>query len=172
MRTERRDGAPEADAPWNEIVPGLWMGGHRYRVGGGGLAPAVVGDQFDIVISLHREDGYGPAPWVEHHLFELPDGPLRPEQLEAVCLLADRAAWAVRSGRRVLVRCRAGYNRSGLVVAQTLVTLGFTADDAVFLIRRHRSPWALNNRLFVEYLTTGLDVARLLTGLEPDGLLG
>ena len=32
-------------------------------------------------------------------------------------------------------------------------------DDAVFLIRYRRSKWALNNHLFVEYLTTGLDLA-------------
>jgi hypothetical protein len=34
------------------------------------------------------------------------------------------------------------------------------------LIRDRRSKWALNNALFVNYLTTGLDVARLLTGLD------
>ncbi|GAA4078783.1 hypothetical protein [Actinomadura miaoliensis] len=171
MRTEGRR-APDADAPWNEIVPGLWMGGHQYRDAGGQLAPAVVDAQFDVVISLYRREGHGPAAWIDHHHVDLPDGPLSADQLEAVCLLADLAAAAVRSGRRVLVRCHSGYNRSGLVVAHALVTLGFTTEDAIFLLRRQRSPWALNNRLFVDYLTTGLDVARLLAGLEPDGLPG
>jgi hypothetical protein len=36
----------------------------------------------------------------------------------------------------------------------------------VDLIRRKRSPWALNNEVFERYLTVGLDVAYLLTGLE------
>jgi hypothetical protein len=49
---------------------------------------------------------------------------------------------------------------------QALIHLGHSADDAVFLIRYRRSKWALNNPLFVSYLDTGLDVARLLTGLE------
>ncbi|HEY1624858.1 MAG TPA: hypothetical protein VGG16_13770 [Streptosporangiaceae bacterium] len=44
--------------------------------------------------------------------------------------------------------------------------MGCTAADAVALIRDRRSPWALNNALFVGYLTTGLDTACLLSGLE------
>lgn len=76
------------------------------------------------------------------------------------------AVAAVRQGRRVLVRCHSGYNRSGLVIVQSLITMGYTAEDAVFLIRYRRSKWALNNQVFVDYLTTGLDVARLLVGLD------
>ncbi|MER6302584.1 hypothetical protein ABT247_23930 [Kitasatospora sp. NPDC001539] len=33
-------------------------------------------------------------------------------------------------------------------------------------VRERRSPWALNNPVFVGYLGTGLDVAVLLTGLS------
>jgi hypothetical protein len=47
--------------------------------------------------------------------------------------------------------------------------LGYGVADAIFLVRCRRSKWALNNDLFVDYLTTGLDAARLLTGLTaPD----
>jgi protein-tyrosine phosphatase len=72
----------------------------------------------------------------------------------------------VRAGRKVLVRCNSGYNRSGLVVVQALVQLGDQVDDAIFLVRDRRSKWALNNRLFVEYLTTGLGIAALLADLD------
>ncbi|MFF5258970.1 hypothetical protein ACFY4C_08490, partial [Actinomadura viridis] len=48
----------------------------------------------------------------------------------------------------------------------SLVHLGYSTEDAIFLVRYRRSKWALNNPLFVDYLNTGLDVARLLTGLE------
>ncbi|WP_329594790.1 hypothetical protein OG298_38280 [Streptomyces sp. NBC_01005] len=61
--------------------------------------------------------------------------------------------------------CNAGYNRSGLVVAQILIELGRPAKTAIQLIRERRSPWALNNQMFEEYLTTGLDVASLPVGL-------
>ncbi|MGP4023088.1 hypothetical protein [Actinomadura sp. 3N407] len=45
----------------------------------------------------------------------------------------------------------------------------------MFAVRYRRSKWALNNHLFVDYLTTGLEVARLLTGLDSlpqDGDVG
>ncbi|XRQ09261.1 protein-tyrosine phosphatase family protein [Actinomadura welshii] len=169
MRT-RGGGAPDAAQPWHEIVPGLWMGGHYYEDADGRPAPAIVSDEFDAVISLHREDGHGPAAHVEHHYADLPDGPLTAGQLETVCLLAETAVDAVRDGRRVLVRCHSGYNRSGLVVAQSLIGMGYSAEDAVFLVRYRRSRWALNNHMFVDYLTTGLDVARLLNALDLTGL--
>lgn len=174
MRTRGR-GAPDAEQPWNEIVPGLWMGGHHYADASGERVPAIVTDQFDVVVSLHRRDGHGPPGHVEHHYADLPDGPLTADQLEAVCRLAETAVDAVRHGRRVLVRCHSGYNRSGLVVAQGLVGMGYSAEDAVFVVRYRRSKWALNNHLFVDYLTTGLEVARLLTGLDSlsqDGDVG
>ncbi|MFG1997851.1 hypothetical protein ACGFNU_01735 [Spirillospora sp. NPDC048911] len=164
MRIQGRE-TPDADAPWDEIVPGLWMGGHVYRDAAGVRARAVVAAEFDLVLSLYRRDGHGPDVGVVQHCVEVPDGPLVPEQIEAVCGLADTAAEAVRDGRRVLVRCHSGYNRSGLVIVQTLVNLGYSTEDAIFLVRYRRSKWALNNPLFVDYLTSGLDVARLLTGL-------
>ncbi|TDD32490.1 protein phosphatase [Actinomadura sp. KC06] len=165
MRVKGR-GAPDAEHPWNEIVPGLWMGGHHYATASGERVPAVVTDEFDTVISLYQREGHGPPANVEHHYAELPDAPLTADQLEVVCRLSDTAVDALRRGRRVLVRCHSGYNRSGLVVAQGLVGMGYPADDAVFLIRYRRSKWALNNHVFVDYLNTGLDVARLLTGLD------
>ncbi|WP_067450816.1 protein-tyrosine phosphatase family protein [Actinomadura macra] len=165
MRTRGR-GAPDADAPWNEIVPGLWMGGHYYRDAGGERAPAIVTDEFDVVISLYRREGHGPAGHVEHHCADMPDALLSSDQLETVCQLAETAVGALRRGLRVLVRCQSGYNRSGLVVAQGLMGMGYSADDAVYIIRYRRSKWALNNQVFVDYLTTGLDVARLLAGLD------
>ncbi|MER5560338.1 hypothetical protein ABT071_17200 [Streptomyces sp. NPDC002506] len=51
-------------------------------------------------------------------------------------------------------------------MGQTLIELGYAPTAAIDLIRQHRSPWALNNRTFEEYLTTGLDIARFLTGLD------
>ncbi|MFF0409397.1 protein phosphatase [Kitasatospora sp. NPDC004745] len=167
MRTRQKDretpGPPE---PWNEIVPGLWMGGHYYTPPGGGPELALVHDEFDLVVSLFTLPGHGPAPWVEHVVREVPDAPLSAGQLAAVREAAEIATEAVRRGRRTLVRCHSGYNRSGLVVAQTLVGLGHDPDEAVRVVRGRRSGWALNNAVFVEYLGTGLDVAMLLAGLE------
>ncbi|MFC1412516.1 MFS transporter [Streptacidiphilus sp. N1-12] len=45
------------------------------------------------------------------------------------------------------MRCHSGYNRSGLVVAQTLIELGQDPLAAIALVRQKRSPWALNNQI-------------------------
>ncbi|MEU6235766.1 protein phosphatase [Kitasatospora sp. NPDC047058] len=167
-RRKERD-TPGPMGPWDEIVPGLWMGGHFVTPPGRALEPVVVEQEFDLVVSLFTRPGHGPAPGVEHLVREVPDGPLSPGQLHDVLEAAELVAGAVRRGRRTLVRCHSGQNRSGLVVAQALVTLGHQADRAVELIRERRSAWALNNSLFVEYLATGLHTAALLSGLDGQG---
>ncbi|MGW3286478.1 protein-tyrosine phosphatase family protein [Streptomyces sp. NPDC001002] len=166
MRTRRKQpDVPAPDTPWSEIVPGLWMGGHEFRGTSGQLEFAVVRDEFDLVQTLLRLPGHGPDPGVEHHVWPIPDGPLDGTQLAGVIRLARAASDAMDEGRKVLVRCYSGYNRSGLVVAQTLVQRGGAADEAIRLIRGRRSPWALHNELFVDYLRTGLSTARLLEEL-------
>ncbi|MGW0605421.1 protein-tyrosine phosphatase family protein [Streptomyces sp. NPDC002640] len=140
-KTRQRDrDVPGPEEPWNEIVPDLWMGGHQWTDPTGELRAAVVGTQFDLVVSLFTRPGHGPGTTVEHLIAEIPDGPLGPDQIHTVQQLAGLTAQAVRRGDRVLVRCHSGYNRSGLVVAQALTELGHPVDAAVALVRRRRSP--------------------------------
>ncbi|MFE9446780.1 protein phosphatase [Streptomyces sp. NPDC006739] len=161
----RQADVPLPDSPWSEVVPGLWMGGHEFRGGSGEAELAVVGEEFDVVQTLLRLPGHGPAPGVEHHVWPIPDGPLDGTQLAGVMRLARAATEALDAGREVLVRCYHGYNRSGLVVAHALVMRGRSPDEAIRLIRARRSPWALHNELFVAYLRAGLPTARLLEEL-------
>lgn len=142
---------PWAQQPWNEITDGLWMGGHVYR---DGLDPraAIVWNEFTHVFSLHTQPGHGPAEGVDHLVYRIPDGTLHADELARVKAIADQVAAAVTEGGRVLVRCQAGYNRSGLVVAFALIALGHTPADAVALIRAKRSPHALFNSHFLGYL--------------------
>ncbi|MFD8083304.1 protein phosphatase [Kitasatospora sp. NPDC059722] len=167
MRTRQKErDTPGPSTPWNEITPGLWMGGHYWTPPGGDLELAIVGYEFDVVISLFTLPGHGPAPHVEHVVRAVPDDVLSAAQIRAVQDAVALTAQAVRRGRRTLVRCHSGYNRSGLVVAGALALLGHDTDRAIGLVRERRSPWALNNPVFVEYLNTGLDVALLLSGLD------
>ncbi|MFJ3921977.1 protein phosphatase [Streptomyces sp. NPDC090022] len=167
-KTRRQDrDIPGPQSPWNEIAPGLWMGGHYWTDASGEIQPAVVGAEFDLVISLFTLDGHGPGYDTEHVIGEIPDGPLTPLQIRTVQRLARTVKTAMDGGLITLVRCHSGYNRSGLVVAQTLIDAGREPADAIDLVRRQRSPWALNNELFEDYLTTGLDVAALLADLSP-----
>jgi protein-tyrosine phosphatase len=168
MKTRQKDRDLPGPGPdgWNELRPHLWMGGHYWTDPAGELQLAVVADQFDLVVSLFVQPGHGPAPGVEHRVLEIPDGPLTAAQIDQVAALAEFTAAAVADGRTTLVRCHAGLNRSGLVAAQALVHLGMSAGNAITLLRRRRSPFALHNVMFEEYLRTGLDVASLLAGLD------
>ncbi|GAA4763794.1 MULTISPECIES: protein phosphatase [Streptomyces] len=168
MRTRRREGdVPEPRTRWDEITTGLWMGGHVWSDGVLAHQDVVVGREFDLVISLWTRSGHGPAGGVEHRVAPIPDDWLTAGEIDTVRRLAVVAADAVRDGRRVLARCYSGYNRSGLVVAQTLIELGHDGGSAIDRVRLRRSPWALHNPAFEQYLLTGLDVASLLSGLDP-----
>lgn len=141
---------------WNEIIPNLWMGGHdRYYVDSDGIWPLPVhaGSNWDLVISLYRRSGHGPSESVEHYEHLFADGPLSPEDAFEVEHLAGLVAHDVAAGRRVLVRCQAGLNRSGLVVALAMIELGHSPEAAIALIRDRRSPHALFNQHFVRHLT-------------------
>jgi protein-tyrosine phosphatase len=66
-------------------------------------------------------------------------------------------ALLVRSGQRVLVHCTEGLNRSGIVIARALVDLGWSALDAIELVRKQRGLTedgfqALSNPRFVDWL--------------------
>ncbi|WP_149184595.1 protein phosphatase [Streptomyces sp. TRM49041] len=162
MRDTRRSdpGVPAPRSPWDEIVPGLSMGGHICADGAGDLRRAVVADQFALVVSLYTAPGHGPGVGVEHRVTEIPDGPLLAADLDAVRRAAALTADAVRGGRTTLVRCFAGYNRSGLVTAQALRALTrLDLPGIIALIRHRRSPWALHNKTFVDYLEAGLGAA-------------
>jgi protein-tyrosine phosphatase len=149
---------PAARDEWNEIVPNLFMGGHVYdpmQKFSSPWLPVVVRDEFDSVVSLYTESGSGPSVGVPHVICEIPDDKengLNDGGLFMVELIADLVADAVKSGKKVLVRCQAGYNRSGLVVAFALMRMGYTGPQAIQLIRQKRSPHALCNERFVEYI--------------------
>jgi len=148
--TGRATRMPLCDDPWNEVVPGLFMGGHDVR--SQSSRACVVGDEFDLVVSLTAREGYGPPPGVEHIVARLADAVLDETAQARVRELGALVGAAVSEGRRVLVRCSGGLNRSGVVVAEALVQLGRTSDEAVRAVRKARGPWALTNPAFVAHL--------------------
>ena len=148
--TGRATSMPLCADPWNEVVPGLFQGGHDVR--SQSETACVVGDEFDLVVSLATRAGYGPAEGVEHVVLRLADAAIDPATGARVDEVAERVADAVQDGRRVLVRCSGGLNRSGLVVASALVRLGRTPDEAISAVRAARGPWALTNPGFVGHL--------------------
>jgi protein-tyrosine phosphatase len=126
------------------------MGGHDVR--SQSHTACIVGDEFDLVVSLASREGYGPAATVDHVIERLADAGLDAPAVARVDILVERVLVALGEGRRVLVRCSGGLNRSGVVVARVLMRSGLDADAAMAAVRAARGPWALTNPTFVNHL--------------------
>lgn len=131
-------GASAAPWPPTEIVAGIWQSGHPQP-----------GEKWDAVVDLDGDQP--PLEDVSVYIqWPIPDGPA-PEHAVLVAL-ADLISDLRRAGKRVLIHCAGGMNRSGLVVASVLVRDdGMDPDEAIELIRARR-PGALNNQSFVQHL--------------------
>lgn len=78
-----------------------------------------------------------------------PTRPLREDEIVMALRAADRVARRLRAGRRVLVTCALGLNRSALVAALAMrAVYGMKPDEIIERIRRARGRWALSNPNF------------------------
>jgi protein-tyrosine phosphatase len=81
----------------------------------------------------------------------IPDAELDAAQVRLVMQTAVAVAKAIVAGKRVLVTCRLGLNRSALVIALALHQLTtMSGQEIVDHIRRQRSLSALSNKHFVQ----------------------
>lgn len=83
---------------------------------------------------LSEAEAYGITP--EH--LPIPDDGL-PESLEAFSALVNKLINVVSSGETVLIHCKGGRGRTGMLAAACLVQLGFSPEDAIALVRQVRS---------------------------------
>ena len=148
-------------ALWSEILPGLWQGGTDDHdvIGAPGHSPnRVTSTHFDSVYTLYARANA--ASWnVKEIRFGFADGDMSDFDAERDLYFAVREAHADwKAGKRVLVRCQAGLNRSGLLMALVLIRDGHTPEQAVELIRQNRGEIALCNDIFVRWLTKRADV--------------
>jgi Dual specificity phosphatase, catalytic domain len=149
-------GHDDGDPPlYSEILPNLWQGGtdddDLVHKGSGRLPTTSDHKEFDVVVSL---SAYSlPMGWmVKEYRYGFPDGPADEDVYAELERIADYAYLDWKAGKKVLVRCQAGLNRSGLMVALILLRNRMKIDDAIALIRKKRSAYALDNAHFVEYL--------------------
>lgn len=107
--------------------------------------------RFDAILNLFQWGEYIVPPGVEQLTVEMYDS--LSEISEQVDDLADTVIQWLKDGKRVLVHCQAGLNRSSLVVARILMKkYKMTADEAINLIREQRSPICLCNQTFEDHL--------------------
>ena len=155
---------------WDEIVPGLYQGGTddfdvigaylhmdtselsartKWDIGVSGL---VTKADFDTVATLYVRAN-APGAKVKELRYAFLDGDMSdvdPERDLHFMVREAHADW--KAGKRVLIRCQAGMNRSGLVTALVLIRDGYTAAEAIKLIRRKRCEGAITNDYFEDYL--------------------
>ncbi len=140
--------APTDVQPPIEVLPGLWWSGLPDDW-------VQVRSQVDAVIDLSDP---GPGPSAEelgdltYVKAPLEDGETLPDSV-LLDHLPSLVVQLVRDGRRVLVHCTFGKNRSGLVMAlvvrEVLGCDGRTALERVRAVREN----AVNNDLFAEWLS-------------------
>jgi hypothetical protein len=145
----------------DEILPGLFMGGtHDDATVADAMTLRSLGQNsaYDAVVTLYA--WAQPVDWeVEELRYGFGDGALYGDDIARVLRAAEWAHQRWQSGDRVLIRCQAGLNRSGLVTALVLIQAGWAAADAIRHIRAKRSPHALFNRHFVRWLITDAQAA-------------
>jgi hypothetical protein len=146
--------AERPQVTWSEILPGLYQGGTDDDDWISMPRPLDSGDEprpFDAVVTLFawaQPFGWG----VTELRYGFADAHPRYADLSRVVEAARWAHGRWRAGDRVLVRCQAGLNRSGLVMALVLMLEGMSPAEAITLIRRQRSAVALCNDDFVDWL--------------------
>ena len=141
---------------WSEILSGLWLGGtddfdtieyEAYAMS----TREITKKEFDAVVTLYA--WARPVDWlVEEMRYGFFDDNKNAFDDDALMRAAKFAHSSWKSGKTVLVRCQAGINRSGLVMGVVLMLEGFTADQAIHLMRTKRSSSVLINDSFEQYL--------------------
>ena len=120
---------------YTEILPGLWMGGTDDEDTTDIPKELSTFDHdvpFNAVVTLFA--WAHPMPWgVEELRWGFADARMSMVDLARLHRVVDWAHERWRSGDRVLIRCQAGMNRSGLVTALVLMKADYTAADAIQL---------------------------------------
>lgn len=113
---------------------------------------------FDVLVLCAKEVQPKTVPF-QRQLYRvpIPDATLTQYETNLALIGGKRVAESLRRGRRVLVTCYAGRNRSALVASLGLgLVTRMTPAQIVALMRERRHPDALSNPHFVEIITRSL----------------
>ena len=139
---------------YSEILPNLFISGtldedvvQRGKTSRALSEPSL----FDSVVCMYGHAnpiGY----YVREQRFGIADAELDEASKPEIIQLADWLHSEWKKGKRVAGKCQAGLNRSSLCVALVLLKEGYTATQAIALIREKRSDYALFNSHFVDFI--------------------
>ena len=122
--------------------------GNLYQ--GGCVQDVELDDDFVGVVSLYPWEQYRLGPNTERLEIKMLDAPSGVDW-DDLDKASDKVLEFMEKGK-TLVHCQAGLNRSGLVAAVVLMKRGRTAQEAIDLLRKSRSPMVLCNDTFVKQL--------------------
>jgi protein-tyrosine phosphatase len=139
---------PYRDA--HNILPKLWQGSAprpgRSVSRDGFQALVLAAEELQLPGKLFPGVRVAHAPLDDHY------DPLTAHEWDVIISAANFVAHNVKRGRRTLVTCQAGLNRSGIITAMAVCLLtGAGGFDAVELVKKRR-PDALNNTNFVYHV--------------------
>lgn len=141
---------------YSEIAPNLFMGG---TADDDVIHQAVAYNKartdlpFDAIITMYA--WANPADWkIQEFRYGIYDSDISQIDLDRLKQAVEFGYNRWLSGDRLLVRCQAGLNRSGLVTALILMSTGLDAETAIEQIRKNRAEIALFNTHYVEWLLT------------------
>jgi len=144
--------------PWAQVASNIYIGGTYKLVRLASGETDVVYNEpagFPVVVSMAK---CGAERWikgVQHLGYAIADGPIEEKDTQP---LLDIAAYvtmmAVSRGTKVLIRCRAGCNRSALVAALAMICAGGKRETVIEQIRSVRA-CALSNEYYVRYIENG-----------------
>ena len=148
----------------SEVLPNLWISGtldHDVVENPMNYTELMDPNKFDSVVTLFghsRPLGY----YTREQRFGIADAEIDPLSVPEILQLADwlHSEWKLRN-KVVAARCQAGWNRSGLIIALVLLKEGYSAEEAISLIREQRSPNALCNPHFVKFIEEQSKVLQL-----------
>jgi protein-tyrosine phosphatase len=106
---------------------------------------------FDSIVTMYA--WARPADWnVQEFRYGVPDASITDIDLARLREAVEFGYSRWKSGDRVLIRCQAGLNRSGLVLALILIKDGHSPETAISMIRTGRGDDALFNTSFTDWL--------------------
>lgn len=107
--------------------------------------------RFDAILNLYQWGDYVVPEGTEQLTVEMYDS--LSELSDQIEELAETVVGWLNKGKKVLIHCQAGLNRSSLLTARVLmIKYKMKAQEAINLIRDQRSPMCLCNDSFVDYL--------------------
>lgn len=144
----------QPESLYSEILENLFMGGTDDS---DVIQLAVARNQrrydlpFDSIVTMYA--WARPADWnVHEYRYGFPDALMSDIDLSKLRQAVDWGFKQWQQGDRVLVRCQAGLNRSGLVTALILMKSGMSAEQAIHIIREKRAEVALCNMHYERWL--------------------